>query len=97
MIIIEWVIEAPRQSLKKESCTHPPHQLQDSIDHDFMDSALKVLGFGKYIREWIRLFFNDREAYILLGGHITEKIHLQQGVPQGDVISPYVFILIKIN
>ena len=43
------------------------------------------------------------EAYILLGGHLTSKIMLEQGVPQGDVISPYIFILmveillIKIN
>ena len=26
-------------------------------------------------------------------GHLTEKIVLEQGVPQGDVISTYVFIL----
>ena len=38
-----------------------------------------------------------------LGGHLASKILLEQGVPQGDVISPYIFILmveillIKIN
>ena len=75
----------------------------DSIDLSFMETVLKTLGFGKYIREWIRLFFSGREAYILMGGHLTEKIILEQGVPQGDVVSPYVFILmvevllIKIN
>ena len=75
----------------------------DSIDLSFMETVLKTMGFGKYIREWIRLFFSGREAYILMGGHLTEKIILEQGVPQGDVVSPYVFILmvevllIKIN
>ena len=40
---------------------------------------------------------------ILLGGELTKKILLEQGVPQGDVVSPYIFILavelllIKIN
>ena len=38
------------------------------------------------------LFFN-REAYIILGGELTKKILLEQGVPQGDVVSTYVFIL----
>ena len=38
-----------------------------------------------------------------MGGNLSEKIILSQGVPQGDVISPYIFILmveillIKIN
>ena len=66
----------------------------DSIDQTFMDNAPKMLGFGKYIREWIGLFLKDREVYILLGGHLTSSINLEQGVPQGDVISTYVFTLI---
>ena len=28
-----------------------------------------------------------------MDGHLTEKIHLEQGVPQGDIISPYIFII----
>ena len=39
------------------------------------------------------LFFDKREALILLGGHLSKKIILEQGVPQGDVISPYIFLL----
>ena len=34
-----------------------------------------------------------RNAQILLGGHLTDSISLEQGVPQGDIISPYIFIL----
>ena len=37
---------------------------------------------------------DKREAVILLGGHLSEKIFLRQGVPQGDVISPYIFLLV---
>ena len=50
-------------------------------------------GFGDSIRKWINLFFDKREALILLGGHLSKKIILEQGVPQGDVISPYTFLL----
>ena len=52
-----------------------------------------MYGFGDSIRKWIRLFFDKREALILLGGHLSKKIILEQGVPQGDLISPYIFLL----
>ena len=64
-----------------------------SIDHTFIDNALKMYGFGDSIRKWIRLFFDKREALILLGGHLSKEIILEQGVPQGDVISQYIFLL----
>ena len=73
------------------------------IDHKFITTALKAYNFGEGIIRGIQLFFNQREANIMLGGHLTAKIILEQGVPQGDVISPYILILmveillIKIN
>ena len=75
----------------------------DSLTHRYIDNCLKMFNFGESIRRWIKLFFSSREAYILLGGELTKKILLEQGVPQGDVVSPYIFILaveillIKIN
>ena len=65
----------------------------DSIDHTFLQNTLELLGFGPDITQWIKLFFSKREAQILMGGHISDIIQLEQGVPQGDVISPYIFIL----
>ena len=70
-----------------------------SINHSYIDNCLKLYGFGESIRKWVSLFFSKREA----GGKLSEKIILEQGVPQGDVISPYIFLLsveilsIKIN
>ena len=58
-----------------------------------MHNALSLLGFGPDIISWISLFFRNRNAKILMGGHMSDEIHLKQGVPQGDVISPYIFIL----
>ena len=65
----------------------------DSISHTYIQNALKELNFGNDFCDWIRLFFCNREGRILMDGHLTEKIYLEQGVPQGDIISPYIFII----
>ena len=68
-----------------------------------MHNAMAMLGFGPDIITWIKLFFHNRDAQIIMGGHMSDKISLYQGVPQGDVISPYICIvmveilLLKIN
>ena len=39
----------------------------DSIDHSYIDNCLKLYGFGESIHMWVTLFFDKKEAYILLG------------------------------
>ena len=63
----------------------------DSIEHSFINSCLTLLNFGDDFKKWVQLFFKNRETYLLLDGHMGEKITLEQGVPQGDVLSPYIF------
>ena len=63
----------------------------DSIEHSFINSCLHLLNFGDDFKKWVQLFFQNRETYLLLDGHMGEKITLEQGVPQGDVLSPYIF------
>merc|ERR1711895_8125 len=65
----------------------------DSISHDFLNNELELMGFGEDVREWIKIFFNKREANVLINGHLSSTIKLQQGVLQGDVVSPYIFLL----
>ena len=65
----------------------------DSISHTFIKTTLKALGFGQDIITWKSTFLKDRNAQILTGGHLTDQILLEQGVPQGDIISPYLFII----
>ena len=62
----------------------------DSVDHRFIDSSIELLYFGSDFRSWVNLFFNERETYLIMDGFMGEKITLEQGVPQGDVLSPYI-------
>ena len=66
----------------------------DSINHSLIDTCLKTLNFGEGFRKWVQLFFGDRETYLMMNGFMEEKIHLQQGVPQGDILSPLIFLIV---
>ena len=46
--------------------------------------------FGKYICDWVNLFFKYREWRILLGGKLTDRNILEQGVSKGDIIPPVI-------
>merc|ERR1711936_1403246 len=58
-----------------------------------MTSLTMPLNFGEEMREWIKIFFNTREANVIINGHLSSTIKLQQGVPQVDIVSPYIFLL----
>ena len=66
----------------------------DSINHSFIDTCLETFNFGPSFRAWVKLFFNNRETYLLMHGYMEEKITLEQGVPQGDILSPLIFNIV---
>ena len=48
-----------------------------------------MYGFGASILNWIKTFFSNRDARVMMRQEFTERITLGQGVPY----SPYIFIL----
>ena len=65
----------------------------DSINHDFIYNALRTFNFGPNFIKGIKLLLTDRESAVNVGGHLTQNFPLERGVPQGDPISAYLFIL----
>ena len=65
----------------------------DSINHDFIYNALRTFNFGPNFIKGIKLLLTDRESAVNVGGHLTKNFPLERGVPQGDPISAYLFIL----
>ena len=50
----------------------------DSINTNFIDSALSTFNIGPSFRRWVQLFFSGRKTYLLLHGYLGEAIELQQ-------------------
>ena len=47
---------------------------------------------GNMLR-WTKAYLHNRKARVLVNGHTGKKVLLRQGVPQGGVLSPTLFIL----
>ena len=56
---------------------------------------LKILesGVSGKMYRWIRCFLHDRSARVKLDGHLSKSVKMREGVPQGGVISPTLFLL----
>nr|GEU96894.1 RNA-directed DNA polymerase, eukaryota [Tanacetum cinerariifolium] len=66
----------------------------DSVRWDFLDDVLKKFGFGNKWCDWIRCCLTSSRGSILVNGSPTEEFQFQNGLKQGDPLSPFLFILI---
>ena len=64
----------------------------DSIEHPFLFTVLKSLGFGADFIQWIRTFFNNAGSCVMNNGKSTGYFPLERGTRQGDTLSAYLFI-----
>ena len=46
---------------------------------------------AQFIR-WLRSFLNDRTARVSLNGHLSRSVLFKQGLPQGSVLAPLLFL-----
>ena len=65
----------------------------DSISHSFIIKSLRFFGFGFSFIKWINLLLNDTSSCINHCGNVTDRFSVGRSCPQGDPISPYLFIL----
>ena len=65
----------------------------DTVSWKFIEKTLKYYNFGDSIIKWISIFQKGAESCIIQNGFISEFFYLERGCRQGDLISPYIFIL----
>ena len=65
----------------------------DSLDHNFLISALEKYGFGQNFILRVKILLNDQKSCVISGGEATKYFMLGRGARQGDPISLFLFTL----
>jgi hypothetical protein len=66
----------------------------DTISHQYIERVLDHFNFGNNFKKWLLLLSTNREACIILeNGKISRSFKLKRGNAQGDIISPFLFLL----
>ena len=65
----------------------------DSLNWDFMFSALEKFGFGCNFTKWIRILYEQNSFCIKNNGYLSKDSIMERGVRQGCAVSALLFIL----
>ena len=66
----------------------------DSVEHTFLYSTLRSMGFGDYILNLVKVAFSGCMSYANVNGHLSDPIYLMRGLHQGSPLSPILFLIV---
>lgn len=64
----------------------------DMLEHEFMFKTLKMLGFGNYFINFVKLIYTDTNSTVILPQGTSPRFSVNRGIKQGCPISPLLFI-----
>ena len=65
----------------------------DCVQHDILIRKLDDLDLEQGITNWLKDYLTDREQRVLANNHISASLRVKQGVPQGSIIGPLLYII----
>jgi len=65
----------------------------DTVKHEILIDKLEHLGIRGLAKEWFRSYVCGRRQYVDVSGDRSELLNIQNGVPQGSVLGPVLFLL----
>ena len=65
----------------------------DMVWKDGLLQKLRNIGIQKRMHDWIEDFLTDRTIQVRVGNQLSRKVRLENGTPQGSVLSPVLFLI----
>jgi retron-type reverse transcriptase len=65
----------------------------DTVDHNILLNKLNHYGFRGIVNDWFSSYLKNRIQTTQVGQHISSKVEVSCGVPQGSVLGPSLFLL----
>ena len=65
----------------------------DIVDHPILLKKLQLYGFDSGFLEWIASYLDNRSQCVSIDGCLSKLRLVQQGVPQGSVLGPLLYII----
>lgn len=71
------------------------HKAYDRVEWDFLEAVIEKMGFNSTWRRLVMGCVNSVNFAVILNGQPTKKFAPSQGLCQGDLLSPYLFLLVS--
>ena len=65
----------------------------DVIDHELLFKKLSIYGVTPSSIAWFKSYLSERKQFISLGKTTSKQLTVRQGVPQGSILGPVLFLL----
>ena len=65
----------------------------DKVDHRLLLLKMNKLGFHERVTNWVESFLSKRQQSVVVDGVSSFKVPIRNGVPQGTVLRPLLFII----
>ncbi|GJY85810.1 RNA-directed DNA polymerase, eukaryota, reverse transcriptase zinc-binding domain protein, partial [Tanacetum coccineum] len=66
----------------------------DTVSWKYLDHMLLSLGFKSKWRRWIQVCLHSARSSVLVNGSPSNEFSIKRGLRQGDLLSPFLFIIL---